>query len=388
MNSQTISLARHTASGIKIDVGSLWWQKVKILAPVRESARVHQDHPCLYSSRAKIGVSDPGKIPPTCSSTQSRSHGYVDGFFTRQNVSADTYFQYHYIIDLHNKIKTSCRIAQDSASEVAEAIRQRHEPKSRLKVFEPSELVMVLLPQSNNKLVLQLQGPFERNATDILLPQPTHDELADEDLALKFSKGITFAPPEGVAYVSAVTEDPSSVGGTLPSPFTSDIKSRVRINPMLDSYKLSEVNDILDEFSDVLTALPGHIPSIMHQIELTTDVPIRIKPYPLPFSSQEFVREETTKLLDLGVIEPSTSSSCSPIVLVKKKDGSLRLCIDFRRISEVTRFDANNIPLPEDLLVQLANSTVFFSCDLSCAYWQVPLSSDCRVKRFFATLTE
>ncbi|GFO50085.1 hypothetical protein PoB_007659000 [Plakobranchus ocellatus] len=73
MNSQTISLARHTASGIKIDVGSLWWQKVKILAPVRESARVHQDHPCLYSSRAKIGVSDPGKIPPTCSSTQSVS---------------------------------------------------------------------------------------------------------------------------------------------------------------------------------------------------------------------------------------------------------------------------------------------------------------------------
>ncbi|GFO19286.1 hypothetical protein PoB_004579100 [Plakobranchus ocellatus] len=70
MNSQTISLARHTASGIKIDVGSLWWQKVKILAPVRESARVHQDHLCLYSSRAKIGVSDPGKIPPTCSSTQ------------------------------------------------------------------------------------------------------------------------------------------------------------------------------------------------------------------------------------------------------------------------------------------------------------------------------
>ncbi|GFO41580.1 transposon tf2-11 polyprotein [Plakobranchus ocellatus] len=123
---------------------------------------------------------------------------------------------------------------------------------------------------------------------------------------------------------------------------------------MLDSYKLCEVNDILDEFSDVLTALPGHTPSIMHHIELTTDVPIRVKPYPLPFSSQEFVREETAKLLDLGVIEPSTSSYCSPIVLVKKKDGSLR------RINEVTRFDANNTPLTEDLFVQLANSTVFF----------------------------
>ncbi|GFN92658.1 hypothetical protein PoB_001916400 [Plakobranchus ocellatus] len=92
---------------------------------------------------------------------------------------------------------------------------------------------------------------------------------------------------------------------------------------MLLSYKLSEVNDTLDEFSDVLTALPGYTPSIMHHIELTTDVPIRVKPYPLPFSSQEFVREKTAKLLDLGVIEPSTSSYCSPIVLVEKKDGSL-----------------------------------------------------------------
>ncbi|GFO13479.1 Pol polyprotein [Plakobranchus ocellatus] len=147
---------------------------------------------------------------------------------------------------------------------------------------------------------------------------------------------------------------------------------------MLDSYKLSEVNDILDEFSDVLTALPGHTPCIMHNIELTTDVPIRVKPYPLPFSSQEFVCEETAKLLDLGVIEPSTSSYCSPIVLVTKKEGSLRLCIDFRRFNEVTRFDANNIPLPEDSFVQLANLTFFSSCDLSRAYWQVPLSPDCR----------
>ncbi|GFN79020.1 reverse transcriptase [Plakobranchus ocellatus] len=50
----------------------------------------------------------------------------LHNLFTRQNESADTYFQYHYIIDLHNKIKASCRIAQDSASEVAEASRQRH----------------------------------------------------------------------------------------------------------------------------------------------------------------------------------------------------------------------------------------------------------------------
>ncbi|GFO00720.1 retrovirus-related pol polyprotein from transposon 297 [Plakobranchus ocellatus] len=62
----------------------------------------------------------------------------------------------------------------------------------------------------------------------------------------------------------------------------------------------------------------------MHHIELTTDIPIRVQPYPLPFSTQEFMREETTKLFDLGIIDPSTSSYCYPIALVKKKISSSR----------------------------------------------------------------
>ncbi|GFO24205.1 reverse transcriptase [Plakobranchus ocellatus] len=276
--------------------------------------------------------------------------------FTRQNVSADTYFWYHYNIDLHNKIKTSCRIAQVSASEVADRDMNLSQASRFLNL-------VTLLWSSCLSLTISWFS----------------------SLKVLLSSVKAFAQPEGVAYVSAVNEDHSSVGGTPPLPSTSDIKSKVQINPTLDSYKLSEVNDILDEFSDVLTALPEHTPSFMHHIELTTDVPIRVKPYPPPFSSQDFVHEETAKLLDL-VIEPSISCYCSPIVLVKKKDGSLRRCIDFRRINEVIRFDTNNIPPPEDLFVQLANSTVFSSCNLLRAYWQVPLSPHCRHITAFQTL--
>ncbi|GFO50055.1 fas-associated protein with death domain [Plakobranchus ocellatus] len=75
INSQTDSLARHTASGIKIVVGSLWWQKVKILAPVRKSATVQQDQPCLYSSSAKIGVFSCSQNPPLCSPSSLCRHG-------------------------------------------------------------------------------------------------------------------------------------------------------------------------------------------------------------------------------------------------------------------------------------------------------------------------
>ncbi|GFO16362.1 Pol polyprotein [Plakobranchus ocellatus] len=63
-------------------------------------------------------------------------------------------------------------------------------------------------------------------------------------------------------------------------------------------------------------------------------------------------------------------------VAVKKKDGSMRLCTDFRKLNAVTVFDAENIPRQEDLFNQLSHATIFSSCDLCKAYWQVPLHPD------------
>ncbi|GFR57724.1 Pol polyprotein [Elysia marginata] len=112
---------------------------------------------------------------------------------------------------------------------------------------------------------------------------------------------------------------------------------------------------------------------------------VRVKPNPLPFASQEFVKEEVQKLLDLGVIEHSSSPYCSPIVIVKKKDGTLRLCIDFRKLNALTIFDANNIPLPEDLFAQLSHASIFTSYDLAKAYWQIPLHPESKIYTAFQT---
>ncbi|GFO17450.1 hypothetical protein PoB_004395500 [Plakobranchus ocellatus] len=113
----------------------------------------------------------------------------------------------------------------------------------------------------------------------------------------------------------------------------------------------------------------------LHEIRLTTDAVIS---YPLPFAAREFVTQEINDLLSLGVIEPSDSAYCFSIVVVKMKDGSMRLCIDFRKLNAVTVFDAENIPRQEDLFNQLSHATIFSSCDLCKAYWQVPLHPESR----------
>ena len=95
-----------------------------------------------------------------------------------------------------------------------------------------------------------------------------------------------------------------------------------------------------------------------HNISLMTDVPVRLKPYPLPFSMKEVVEKEVQNMLDMGVIEKSTSAYSSPIVLVKKPDGSVRFCIDFRALNKITIFDAEPIPDQEEMFAHLAAKTI------------------------------
>ena len=80
--------------------------------------------------------------------------------------------------------------------------------------------------------------------------------------------------------------------------------------------------------------------SVSSQSSVTTaKQPIRVKSYPKPYAKQKEVDKEVQKMLEAGVIEPSCSSYNSPIVLVKKKDGTNIFCIDFRRINAITKFD-------------------------------------------------
>ncbi|GFN83877.1 polyprotein [Plakobranchus ocellatus] len=193
-----------------------------------------------------------------------------------------------------------------------------------------------------------------------------------------------FAEP--TAYVSAISEeDGGEIGSLVTTPPLALESGTVVIDPSLSASQVQDVKELLIEFQDILTSVPGCTNTFCHEIRLTTDAVIRVKPYPLPFASREFVTQEVNDLLFLGVIEPSHSPYCFPVVVVKKKDGSMRLCIDFRKLNAVTVFDAENIPRQEDLFNQLSHATIFSSCDLCKAYWQVPLHPDSHKYTAFQT---
>ncbi|MGH0158407.1 UNVERIFIED_CONTAM: hypothetical protein FKN15_035412 [Acipenser sinensis] len=90
-------------------------------------------------------------------------------------------------------------------------------------------------------------------------------------------------------------------------------------------------------------------------------------------------------MLELGVIEPSRSEWCSPIVMVGKKDGSTRFCVDFRKVNAISKFDAYLMPRVDELLDRLGTAQLISTLDLTKGYWQIPLTQSSREKTAFST---
>ena len=88
-----------------------------------------------------------------------------------------------------------------------------------------------------------------------------------------------------------------------------------------------EVQELLQKYADIFTEKPGETTLEHHRIETTTETPIKVRPYQMPFMTRDLIRKEVDSMLEAGIIEPSNSAYGSPVVLVKKKDGSNRVCM-------------------------------------------------------------
>ena len=106
------------------------------------------------------------------------------------------------------------------------------------------------------------------------------------------------------------------------------------------------LKDLTRRYPDVFTDMPRETEVIPHRVKLTDDTPIHCKPYLLPFAMREELRNEVDSMLDMGVVRPSTLPYASPILMVKKKDGSNRVCVDFRKLNKITEEKVQKTPRP------------------------------------------
>ncbi|KAI8496819.1 hypothetical protein Bbelb_254740 [Branchiostoma belcheri] len=146
-----------------------------------------------------------------------------------------------------------------------------------------------------------------------------------------------------------------------------------------------QLNDLLHEFADIFQDTPGRTNLAEHRIDTGSSKPVRQRAYRVAQAHREKMRGELDKMEEMGVIEPSNSEWASPVVLVPKKDGSIRFCVDFRKVNAVSRFDAYPMPRIDEMLDKLGKAKYITKIDLSRGYWQVPLTPDSKSKTAFAT---
>ena len=157
----------------------------------------------------------------------------------------------------------------------------------------------------------------------------------------------------------------------------------------LDGDQRRRLAEVLLEYTDIFPIpgepLTGHTGAVEHDIHTGDRPPIRCAPRRM--SPQKMKKEEAcvTEMLTGGQIEASDSPWSSPVVLVTKKDGGTRFCVDYRQLNDATVKDAYPLPRIDDTLDMLAGKQWFSTLDLASGYWQVSLSRDARAKMAFAT---
>lgn len=132
------------------------------------------------------------------------------------------------------------------------------------------------------------------------------------------------------------------------------------------------VNDYFDSIKDIKL---GCTSVVKHSI-ITNSPPIKQRYYPVSPYMQNKIDDEITKMLELGVIEKSTSGWSSPILMVPKKDNSYRFCVDFRKLNAVTEKWAYPLPVMSSILDKLGNSRYLTTLDIQSAYWQIEMDEN------------
>ena len=145
------------------------------------------------------------------------------------------------------------------------------------------------------------------------------------------------------------------------------------------------VQEFPDVFPDDLTELPPHR-DVDFTIELVPGtVPISIAPYRFAPAELKELKVQLQELLDKGFIRPSTSPWGASALFAKKKDGSLRLCIDYRRLNQVTVKNKYPLPRIDDLFDQLRGARCFYKIDLRSGYHQLRIREEDIPKTAFRT---
>ena len=252
------------------------------------------------------------------------------------------------------------------------------------------------LNTQTKKLPMEV-GSITQSKASYVLPLPSCDAifgmpfLNGRKLVTYPEKGIVILDDIELPLVKDNDETPS-----ISMISRSRLKAEIRKNEITELYlataktadepsNTTTPSWIKDEFSDVfLDGLPLDMPSerkVAHEIPLLPDSPSQFRGiFRLSQLELQELRKQLSQLFKDGKISPSTSPYGAPVLFAKKRDGSLRMCIDYRALNSQTIKNRYALPRIDDLLDQLYGAKRFSKIDLTSGYWQIAIAATDRYK--------
>ncbi|KAK7938780.1 hypothetical protein WMY93_002106 [Mugilogobius chulae] len=294
-----------------------------------------------------------------------------------------------FVLEMRERLSKYLEEAEKNLQQAQKAQKAWYDRQARSREFLPGQKVLLLLPSSTHKLLAKWQGPYVVSRKmgpvtyEVLHPEKKKPKQTYHVNLLKAWVERSVQAPAKVLFVEKVHEDEDhdELEGGLEGRTDNAAPLLVHLPPE----QAAQLLQTFKEVSSLFNARPGKTTVVEHVIRLKDSRPIRQRPYRVPQQLVGKLHDEIQEMLRLGVIEPSNSEWSSPVVIVFKKDGSLRICIDFRKLNSVSEFDAYPMPRIDDLLEKIGAAKYITTLDLCKGYWQVPLEESSRPYTAFQT---
>ncbi|XP_077551257.1 uncharacterized protein LOC144164889 [Haemaphysalis longicornis] len=317
--------------------------------------------------------------------------------WTNENIDREVRTTYSYLVDLRDRLEQTCRLAHEELQKAHIKQKKYYDRKCRRRKLHPGEKVLILLPTALNKLLMQWKGPFKvleaKNDVDYLIDLGGKSKVFHVNMLKRYEDRKP--SPSVQASVAITTNDVCSGPdgtegcGTEDCPLSvptrrTQTATDVKLAAALDDTQLTEARSLLQQYETIFSDLPGKTNLVTCALSLTSEKPVHIPQFPVPLALLEAIESEVQEMLRMGIIEKSQSPYHAPIVVVRKPDGTIRLCIDFRELNKILLPDSEPIPRIDVVLARVGSKKFFSKFDLTKGYWQVPMDRDSREKTAFS----
>ena len=339
--------------------------------------------------------------------------------WTKETIDPEIKTSYQYVLDLKDKIESTCEIARAELAKSQQQNKKYFDKKAKHRSFSEGDQVLVLLSVEKNKLEMSWTGPFvvvsriglynykirsnqgkiKTYHINMLKKWYQRDHVDDSSGTDRTQTGLSddiVSPDTVIDHVcvvaSVIDEDVDDSSGlslkdndmyihynTVQKEDFHDVK----VNPELSVCKRKEVESLIEEYQDIFTDVPKVTNLGKHKIVLKQNEIVQSKPYPIPIHMREVLDKEIDQMLSLGIIVPSSSYYSSPVVMVRKPDGSTRVCVNYKKLNNISLTEVTPMNQTNDILDKIGGSKLYSKFDLSKGFYGVALDPESMDKSSF-----